>query len=126
MSSSFSSTEPVPAVEIICLLGKVRGTAPDVDVDVSEAESNTSKWIFDVEQDTSQVQRFDLQLIDKNGHVRESAWFSPTLTPMDAAAAGAKLHIPEPNAPTITIACDDVKAIIKYRVTIDAVHSASR
>jgi hypothetical protein len=116
----------VPAVEIICLLGKVRGLTAEVDVDVSEAENNSSKWIFDVEQDTSLVQRFDLQLLDNAGHVKQRAWFSPTITSICREAAGARIHIPEPDAPTITLSCDDVKTTIKYRVTIDAVHSGAR
>lgn len=117
----------MPAVEVICLLGKVRSPDEGVDVDVSEASGNSSKWIFDVTHDAGAAKSFKLQLLDNHGHVRDKGWFAPSFTPLNEAAAAAGLHVPEPNAPTVEFRCrEDVTGELEYRVVIDAVHSSAR
>lgn len=117
----------MPAVEVICLLGEVRSPDDGVVVDSSEASSNSSKWIFDVTQDAGARKSLKLQLLDKHGNVRQVGWFAPSVTPVNAAAAAAGLHVPEPNAPTIEIRCrEDAVGELEYRVVVDAVHTATR
>lgn len=98
-----------------------------MEVDVSKTAPNSTRWILDVEHDTSAQQAFDFQLLDnRSKKAKHSALISLDFTPRDAEAAKAHLHAPNLDAPTLTVQADNSGKIIRYRVTANAIHSSVR
>jgi len=113
-----------PAVSIACLLGRV--ASPDAEVNGSPAP-NSTKWIFDVEQDTTAAQTLHFQILDaRTGKPKDSPLLSFAITPLNESASGASLHISQPTGPDLAVKAKKVDSPIKYRIAIDAVHSLSR
>jgi hypothetical protein len=111
-------------ISIRCILGKI--VSLDANVDVSKAGSNSSKWIFDVEQDTTLSPEFHFELLDSKTHtIKTTEFLSPGVMPLNTLAAQAHIYMPEPKLPTLCIAADNV-GVIRYRVTLDTVHSLGR
>lgn len=112
-----------PAIQIACLLGRV--ASPDAEVN-GNPTPNSTKWIFDVEQDTTAVQTLHFQILDaRTGRPKDAALLSFALTALDEKASEARLRVPHPSGPDLTIEANKVGRI-RYRVSVDAVHSLSR
>ena len=114
------------AINITCLLGKISSPSDGVEVDVSRAAPNSTRWIFDVVHDTSAQQAFDVQLLDnRTKKAKNPAFVSLDFTARDAETTKACLHAPDLNS-SITIRTIDIEKTIKYRVTVNAIHSLER
>jgi hypothetical protein len=114
-------------INVTCLLGKISSPSNGVEVDVSKAAPNSTRWIFDVAQDTSTQQALDFQLLDnRSGKPKKSGFVSLDFTPRNAEATQARLHAPHINNSSFTIQADNIEKTILYRVTINAIHSLER
>jgi hypothetical protein len=108
-------------------LGRIGSS--DADVDISAAQKNSNRWIFDVVHDTAAEKSFVFTLTDaRSGKPKPAngALLSFTFSPLDAAAAGARLHVSESELPELEISADPAAGVIYYRVTVDVVHSLVR
>ena len=114
----------MPGINIRCILGRI--ISQDADVDSGAAGSNSSKWIFDVEQDTSMSPEFRFQLVDhQTRKIKTTEFLSPSFMPLNAQAARAFIYMLGADLPVLHVVADNV-GMIKYRVTLDTVHSLGR
>jgi hypothetical protein len=117
----------VSSIRIQCELGKITSPDEDVEVDDSQAEGNSTRWVFFVEQDTEKRQTLRFHLRDfRTGKIKNSMIPSSVPVPMDRNAALANLRTPLPQGSVQIIELDNIKGIARYRVTVDAVHSLMR
>lgn len=111
-------------INIRCILGSL--ISQDANVDVSAAGSNSSKWIFDVEQDTSLAPEFRFRLVDhQTRKIKTTEFLSPSFMPLNAQAARAFIYMLGADLPILHLVADNV-GVIRYRVTLDTVHSLGR
>jgi hypothetical protein len=114
-------------INVTCLLGKISSPSDGVEVDASKAAQNSTRWIFDVTQDTSAQQAFDFSLLDnRKKETKHSDLVSIDFTARDAEAAKACLHAPGLEGPALTVQAVDTGKTIRYRVTVNAIHSLER
>lgn len=98
------------------LLGRLQSS---VEIDNSKAVSNSTRWVFDVEQDAGAFQ-FDLVL---GGRVFRPLLVSPSLAPFAANFYEARVYFSKTNGSGFEITCERAT---KYRVTIDTIASMVR
>lgn len=101
---------------IVSLLGRVRSV---VEVDNSQTVSNSTRWVFDVEQDPGS---FEFDLLHR-GVIFRPLLMSPTLTPFSASFYEARVYFSKSNGSGLELTCEKAT---KYRVTIDTIASVVR
>ena len=101
---------------IVSLLGRVRSV---VEVDNTRAVSNSTRWVFDVEQDAGSF-AFDLL---QAGRVYRPLLMSPVLTPFAENFYEARVYFSKTNGSGLEITCEKAT---KYRVSIDTIASVVR
>ena len=114
------------AVVITQLLGRVSSDSPHVYC-AGDPYGNSTRWVFDVEQDTAHASVFDFQLRTWHNKGVFAPVVSFSLTPLSASCWEAKPYIEQPRLPRVTINIGKVfSGKILYRVALDLVHSTSR
>ena len=98
---------------IVSLLGRIES---DVEVDNASASPNSTRWVFDIEQDPGSV-AFDLT---RNGKRVRAAILSFALAPLEPEFYAAKVYFSKTNGSGLELTCERKT---KYRVTIDTVAS---
>lgn len=112
-------------VVITQLLGRV--SSGDLAVlCIGDPYGNSTRWVFDVEHDTSRARSFELQLKSWNGKSIFAPVTSFSITPLSAGCWNAQPFIEQPRLPNILVAVGASASKIKYRIAVDLVHSTSR
>jgi hypothetical protein len=118
------------AVVITQLLGRV--SSDDLPVLCQgDPYGNSTRWVFDVEQDTARARSFSFQLRSWHNKGVFAPIVSFSLTPLSVECWDAKPFIEQPKLPTIRISTQqsgftEAFGTIKYRVALDIVHSTTR
>lgn len=111
-------------VVIKCLLGKISST--EADVDTAQAGINSTRWVFDVEQDTAVTRELHVGLLDaRTNRPKTSGCIAPSVMPLNALAAQAHIYMPVTDLPTLLLSVDNV-GFIRYRITLDMMHTFGR
>lgn len=97
---------------VASLLGSV---VSSVTVDNSEALPNSTRWVFDVEQDAGS---FSFDLVTRQGRILKPRVLSFSIAPLAPCFYAAEVHFSSIEPLTLTCAKST-----KYRVTIDTVSS---
>lgn len=113
------------AVVITQNLGRVFSNNPDVNV-VGAPLGNSTKWVFDVEQDTQKTSSFGFQLRGWRNQEILASIVSIGLTPLSSSFWDAKPYVSWPWVPNLSITTQKTQEPVRYRVVIDLVHSTSR
>ena len=111
-------------IYIRCILGKVQSPSAYVTVDTENAVPNSTRWIFDVEQEG--LEQFSVELLDnKTGLPKVSGVVSPGICPLNEDAGFACIYVLDPELPVLRFAAE-FSGVIHYRVTLDTVHTLGR
>lgn len=94
------------------LLGRVEATVVS---DNSDSLPNSTRWVFDVEQDAGS---FSFDLVSRHGQKLKPRVLSFSLTPLDPGFYSAEVYFS--NTEALTLTCSKAT---RYRVTIDTVSS---
>lgn len=98
--------------QIVALLGRVVASVP---ADCSDALPNSTRWVFDVEQDAGS---FSLELVTRQDRVLKPRVLSFSIAPLDPEFYSANVHFS--SLEPLTLTCTKST---RYRVTIDTVSS---
>jgi hypothetical protein len=100
----------------VSLLGRVQSA---VEVDNTKTGSNSTRWVFDVEQDEGS---FAFDLI-QGGRIYRPILKSPFLAPLAPNFYEARVFFSKLNGSGLEITCSQAT---KYRVSIDTIASTVR
>lgn len=111
-----------------CILGRISSPTPEVTV-AGKPVGNSSKWIFDVVHEGPDPVTFEVLLLDFiSGRPRPKGIYSPHAAPMNEGAAKAWVWFPDPDK--LAIVCEPRSQAsvgpVRFRVTVDALHTLMR
>ena len=98
--------------KLVALLGRLSSSAS---VDNSDTLSNSTRWVFDVEQDAGS---FTFDLVTRQDRILKPRVLSFSIVPLDPGFYEANVYFS--NLAPLTLTCSKNT---KYRVTIDTVSS---
>ena len=115
------------AVVITQILGRVSSSDPQV-LCTGEPDGNSTRWVFDVEQNAWLKPRFSFQPRSWRGRELVASTVSLSMTPLSASFWDAKPYIEKLTLPDLIVCAQELREMdkIRYRIAIDLVHSTSR
>jgi len=121
--------------KVTCILGHIQlvGGTPDVTLDVSSAKGNSTRWVFDVEQDSDAPLDVRLVGFHRPMPLRAGTLLGPNHSALNETAARSAIYFPNPTPEMLRVCAvrhapldPSAASPMCYRVTVDTFHTSTR